>query len=77
MGKSPNGYRGKMRNDCTAMMIELYARRQLRIEDFAADRGISASAVKRWLYSFRERIPMTISGGLAVVDESFDFSTLH
>lgn len=76
MGKSPNGYRGKMRNDCRAMMLTLARCRQLRIDDFAEERGISASAVKRWLYCFREEIPMTISGGLAVVDEHFDFLSL-
>jgi transposase-like protein len=58
-------------------MVALATLRQIRIEDFAEARGISISSVKRWLYSFRERIPMTISGGLAVVDEHFDFLTLH
>ena len=74
MGKSPNGYRGKSKADCAAIMLALVEHRRITIEEIMRDRGLSRRSAYRWLSALGESIPMTVKGGVAVVDDSYCFS---
>ncbi len=77
MGKSPNGYDGKGKKICAALMLRLMAGRSIQIQEFAREQQISTRTVWRWLRSFREDISITVKGGVATLDAGFGFSDLE
>ena len=76
MGKSPNGYKGKMRADFAAITVALATRRRVSVTEIMGSRGISRASAYRRLREVGETIPISICGGMAEVDESFNFSIL-
>jgi hypothetical protein len=76
VGKSPNGYKGKMKGDCAAIMGALIRHRRVTVEELMRDRGISRRTAYEWLEAIREEIPMMVKGGVAVVDEKYRFSNI-
>jgi predicted DNA-binding transcriptional regulator YafY len=76
VGKSPNGYKGKMKGDCAAVMGALIRRRRVSVEELMRDRGISRRTAYEWLEAIKEEIPITVKGGVAVVDEEYKFSNI-
>lgn len=78
MGKSPNGYKDRMRDDCVAILVRLIKCRRVSIEDLAQERGLSARSVYRWVRSFSFIMPVEVKGGVAVVgDEHFHLERLN
>jgi DeoR/GlpR family transcriptional regulator of sugar metabolism len=76
VGKSPNGYKGKMRADFAAITVALATRRRVSVAEVMRSRGISRATAYRRLQELGETIPISFCEGTAVVDESFDFSIL-
>jgi predicted DNA-binding transcriptional regulator AlpA len=73
MGKSPNGYKGKMKGDCAAVMGALIQRRRVSVEELIRSRGMSRTTAYEWLEAVGEEIPITIKSGVATVDEEYKF----
>ncbi len=73
MGISPNGgYKDKMRGDCVAILVTLIKRRRVSIEELAAERGLSARSVYRWMRCFGDVMPIEVRSGIATVGDDFN-----
>ncbi len=78
MGKSPNGgYQDRMRDDCVAILATILKKRRIAVRDLAEERGLSARSVYRWIRSFGFLFPVTVRGGIVLVDDEDQFGELH